>query len=255
MKIATKYQVDSICKAIRNRLESEWPRTLEELVRFQNDMTLAKDKFISHPRAVHTSFPEPASAIRLATEFEIPSIFPAAYYILSTIDVDNDWDARSDTCRPGTFGSRPARFSLLRENEMLRYYQGRYRLMKERGNLCNVLDLGYPQNCRGDWDEDTGSTKCWTRVDAIVGELDDNFTSGIYRAVRESCLANPIFILTDTYQSRINASDFCFTCTQLIKDKIFGRLRVIRDDLSNMFNLNSGELSGPFAEVGYSSSC
>ena len=36
-------------------------------------------------------FPEPASAIRLARECNIPTILPAAFYHLSRLSTDNDW--------------------------------------------------------------------------------------------------------------------------------------------------------------------
>lgn len=136
MKIATKYEVDSVCKAIKNHLESEWPQTLDELIRLQKDVLVAKSECISPNPDFYKIFPEPASAIRLATDFDVPSILPTAYYILSTLDADVNWDADKPVPhRDASTRGRPARFSLLRDSEMLRYYQGKYRLSKEHAAM------------------------------------------------------------------------------------------------------------------------
>ncbi|EKM51134.1 uncharacterized protein PHACADRAFT_48118, partial [Phanerochaete carnosa HHB-10118-sp] len=70
MSTVTKYQFDSICTAIVHYLKSEWPTTLAEFVRFKMD--IYHDHAFAGPfTSAVWRFPEPASAIRLAMDFNV----------------------------------------------------------------------------------------------------------------------------------------------------------------------------------------
>lgn len=99
--MANKYQVDSIRQQIVERLESDWPQSYVDWQRQQAEVQvqLEYNKRIDEghfhytkPSRLDNAFPEPASAIRLARDCDIPSILPAAFYHLSRLNIDDDWD-------------------------------------------------------------------------------------------------------------------------------------------------------------------
>ncbi|KAI0749140.1 hypothetical protein BC629DRAFT_1598923 [Irpex lacteus] len=90
-KLATKYKATSVLTAITTRIEQDWPHTLADWLARQEEK---KDvQAILHPYGYvdpkkakpleEYSFPEPASAIRFAMEFDYPGILPAAFYELA----------------------------------------------------------------------------------------------------------------------------------------------------------------------------
>ncbi|KIP07185.1 hypothetical protein PHLGIDRAFT_118338 [Phlebiopsis gigantea 11061_1 CR5-6] len=132
MRIATKYQVDFMCNAIKHHLESEWPATLGDLLRLQNDM----DAIISMPDLAefeniisdaYSVFPEPAAAIRVAMDLGTISILPAAFYMLAVHDYDHIEDKTTSNPPRELTASR---FAVLKEPELLRYYQGKVQFAK-----------------------------------------------------------------------------------------------------------------------------
>ena len=164
MSIATKYQADSICKAIVRRLEEEWAQTLSDFVRLKNDFEslcieglfdLDKDRRL----------PEPASAIRLATDFGIPRVLPIAYYILSTYYINSD---RRNAHLP--------RWNLLRRDELFRYYAGKFKLMEEFSwidrtyDLVDSDDLGC-ETVITDWDYENGNPDDSSECRKIVKQI------------------------------------------------------------------------------------
>ncbi|KIJ53536.1 hypothetical protein M422DRAFT_111693, partial [Sphaerobolus stellatus SS14] len=80
---ATKYQVDSLRKRIISHLEKDWPSTLEQWDKNEEDNLLKEDEF-------YKRYPDPASCIRLARMCDVPSLLLAAYYDLSRIPIHHD---------------------------------------------------------------------------------------------------------------------------------------------------------------------
>ncbi|EKM60332.1 uncharacterized protein PHACADRAFT_167708 [Phanerochaete carnosa HHB-10118-sp] len=84
LKVADKYEVDSIHSRTIQHLKEDWPTSALAWLRFCRDEKLYSEdcaRYLSleddteHPE---DHFPEPASAIRLARDLELSSIFPAA---------------------------------------------------------------------------------------------------------------------------------------------------------------------------------
>ena len=94
LKVADKYQIDGPRQLIVQQIENDWPKSLAELLQQQAELericdidlfTTFKDVILDN------QFPEPASAIRIAIDFNIPTILPAAFYVLSQIEPENDY--------------------------------------------------------------------------------------------------------------------------------------------------------------------
>ncbi|EKM60373.1 uncharacterized protein PHACADRAFT_246254 [Phanerochaete carnosa HHB-10118-sp] len=141
MKLARKYEVDSVCARIIRRLEADWPQDAVEWLRVSADINkrveLSGMFSGSAPGAEDSEalIPEPASAICFAREFDVPSILPAAFYMLALTDVQRDWDNVEH--RP----SGAARWSLLDQQDMLRLFRGKASL---RDAISNMISAPFP---------------------------------------------------------------------------------------------------------------
>ena len=83
LSLANKYQMDDLRGRIITIIERDWPVTLAQWEKFNSRM----DIILKSPDNICISnfMPEPASAIRLALECDVPKILPAAYYHLCRI--------------------------------------------------------------------------------------------------------------------------------------------------------------------------
>ena len=100
-RVARKYQVDSLIRVLVRHVSDDWPTTLTEWIlrraqvaQFEKLEGCSSDLF--EDIWTNDLFPEPAAAIRLAIDFNIPSILPCAFYTLAGIKPENDWDMYHD---------------------------------------------------------------------------------------------------------------------------------------------------------------
>ena len=145
MKMGRKYQIDALCTAVVKHLEQQWPLTEEGMRRFlrlrADDEDSCSEGHHDDPPRKHVwkMHPEPASAIRLAVDFDIPSILPAAFYLLTTIALYDKWPKSE---KPGTWpreSARLARWDLLRERERLTYYESKDKLSQTQLELEGIF--------------------------------------------------------------------------------------------------------------------
>ncbi|KAI0341740.1 hypothetical protein BDW22DRAFT_1331839 [Trametopsis cervina] len=175
LRLTAKYQMESIHTALLRCIQSDWPSTLHDWDRLQIEVEHARER-LQHSNCMITdddesaqtylddTFPEPASAILLATTFSCPSILPAAFYQLAVTEASADWDEyRSSEAEPDTEfehqtvlsrGGRTARWTLLDQTNLLRYIRGRARLDEWLPDIedCITSPLGaaecmIPQSC------------------------------------------------------------------------------------------------------------
>ncbi|GJE95931.1 hypothetical protein PsYK624_121230 [Phanerochaete sordida] len=233
MSIATKYEVDSICVAISARLKEQWPAT-------RTDFMLARED--RHRYAVGPFFcggprsPEPASAIRLATDFNIPEVLAAAYYELATHDIiEGDLWAR-DSSSP--------RWDLLRPEELLRYYQGKHRLAKEFFEAVDVFDSVYDSDVEcetvfDDFEDDgefTDSSACrkalakaryeWDRAPPSLSVVRFRLTD-----------ADPMHTLLKIYEGESKPGKLCTPCAGAFQSHCVKTMEALWDALPAIFSL------------------
>ncbi|TFY80782.1 hypothetical protein EWM64_g3230 [Hericium alpestre] len=136
LALSTKYEITHLRQLIVDRLEADWPLTLEKWDALE-DMTMSQRSH--HYRFpgpfIDDLFPEPASAIRLAHDFDIPTILPAAFYHLLRIPVADDWnllhkDSPKATAEALWTGRRTAKWDLLRAEDLLTVLRGRDALLR-----------------------------------------------------------------------------------------------------------------------------
>ncbi|GJE96877.1 hypothetical protein PsYK624_130850 [Phanerochaete sordida] len=125
VRIARKYQVDDIANVVIRHISELWPKSLAEWDKtfptwMENRKTTATSKLI----------PEPASAIRFANEFNVPSILPAAFYFLAVQSAENIETAEeSPHCTA-------ARWDLTEHTMLLQLIRGRDHMRSEFLREC-----------------------------------------------------------------------------------------------------------------------
>ncbi|KDQ49270.1 hypothetical protein JAAARDRAFT_63790 [Jaapia argillacea MUCL 33604] len=90
LELATKYQADRLWDYIVRNLVADWPQWLPGWDALEREYSSEANELAEHLDEneivdVEDSYPEPASAIRIATDFDIPEILPAAFYALSQL--------------------------------------------------------------------------------------------------------------------------------------------------------------------------
>ncbi|KAH7924483.1 hypothetical protein BV22DRAFT_1035082 [Leucogyrophana mollusca] len=141
--LAKKYQIKSLYDHLVKHFRADWPQSLQEWDALEEEIGLRLNQFqladintefdINY---VDDVFPEPASAIRLARELDIPEILPAAFYQLSRLDVTHDRDRWADYTGYDDFytslreGERSAHWSLLTSEELIHVFLGREGLQR-----------------------------------------------------------------------------------------------------------------------------
>ncbi|PCH34156.1 hypothetical protein WOLCODRAFT_22496 [Wolfiporia cocos MD-104 SS10] len=131
LKLATKYECDALRTRIVENLEADWPQTLAQWDARRAEGILARSEhaqqFTGKVNGLYLDdrLPEPASAIRIASDYGIPSILPAAFYQLALLSTDADWDEyRANPGKHLRFGARTARWRLLDKRDLLRLVHG-----------------------------------------------------------------------------------------------------------------------------------
>ena len=225
MSVATKYEVDSVCKAVVSHLEQAWPRTLAELIRLEYDTRRVEEGFCGLDERTRyirkrSDLLEPAIAIRLATDFDIPSILPAAYYMLTTMYV------------PDELASRCERY-LLGDSEMLRYYKGKYELADLRPEVeCIYQAVGYTKDCTNAPLAGTESD-CTKTSNRIYDE-----SMPLWKASLELQCADPLKRLIELYDKGLDET-LCAGCKAFVRMQAQYEMKDIWNSLSKIFNLSS----------------
>lgn len=142
--LSQKYFVRVLQKLLRARFRADWPSTLPEWDKLmEHYASLSATALPQHDAAsqfIDNRMLEPASAIRLAREANIPEILPAAFYMLSTISPFMDFDALRSSQPPSITdsqgivlmwqpGERSARWGLLTPDDWLCLARGRHSMM------------------------------------------------------------------------------------------------------------------------------
>ncbi|TDL23942.1 hypothetical protein BD410DRAFT_745952 [Rickenella mellea] len=119
LKLATKYEVDSLRNRMIAYLEAYWPSSLDEWDKLREWY---------HDPYEWCFRPEPVQAINLANAHDIPSIRPTVFYFLSTIRPDRDLDISEQRNDPDSTSPLAARWNSLGAQDLLRVMQGRQKI-------------------------------------------------------------------------------------------------------------------------------
>lgn len=232
--MANKYQVDSIRQQIVERLESDWPQSFVDWQRQQAEFQVQLEYFThtndanfhyEKPSRLDNAFPEPASAIRLARECDIPSILPAAFYHLSRLTIDDDWDTarrkHDPTTHPWVVYSpathRTVRWPLLTAEDLRCMLAGKAAIRKR---VLPTTAIGFcPQDYDDPIDEDDEDAE-------EICQMSSRHSDGSYaKRLREQLLRERDIDLLECIrdiQRDLAERTLCATCEQRFKTSLDG---------------------------------
>lgn len=238
LSLATKYQIEALRERIIQHIESEWPTSAIEWVRQREVERSLLDTesssfyyTLSEPGEPEDRFLEPASAIRLAHDFNIPSILPAAYLKLSHADPTMSWD--KDKQQPRIRGRVPrgARWKLLDSSDMLRLAQGKQALQYYCiWILNNVIpeDVDCYEGCL----YRSRPRTCQQIIDQRSSEYRDSCTTLLKLMEGPDCIEMLIGLQQD-----VGRWNLCMPCARMIYSRTAKEIRKAWDCLPQMFRL------------------
>ena len=192
--------MDRIRERIVEHIEQDWPITLRLWDTLERQINLNS----------YHHLPEPASAIRLARECNVPSILPAAFYHLSRLSVFDDGNGAYDA----DSGRRTAEWGLLSAQDLLCLMKGSRRL---KVAVCGILS-DFPC-CESD---------CTTINRLAVFK-------GIRDACRHSC---DILRITRLHiENRPYEGKICYTCYSQVRSNLAEFREELWTNLPNFFSL------------------
>lgn len=92
MEIADKYQVDTITTRIIKHIEADWPQTLIEWDRVEEQLKEVRNNSRNRSELRKKVLLEPVAAINFARRFQAKDILPAAFQVLLGTHYNDDWD-------------------------------------------------------------------------------------------------------------------------------------------------------------------
>ena len=221
--LANKYQMDSVSTRIIRRIEAGWPTSFEQhyIARktFHNKLEYL-DTVPDRWERVEYQFPEPASAIRLATEHRILRILPAAFYRLAINDVSVGWEDEKVL----DMGAMSARWGLLEKEDWMRYNRGKIVLISCFDELLpNCEGSGLADNCKQ-------RDICAAALEEPSARLRDMRTVSF--AQRPDVLGCAIALRED-----LGKMSFCHCCTRELRTIFTDFLETVCFDLPDIFAL------------------
>ncbi|GJE89661.1 hypothetical protein PsYK624_057670 [Phanerochaete sordida] len=232
LKLAIKYECEALRARIVENIEADWPRTLPQWDARRQEIIIARSEHYLRINGkleglfLDDRLPEPASAIRIASDFAIPSILPAAFYQLSQISTDADWDAyRANPTAEGKhlrFGARTARWKLLDRVDLMRLLHGQKALASyTRAIGTDIFGARCPRGSQGC---SRARTECWKYMQENAPiSMDD-----------------PLEILHDcmSLHEFFTGNDLpCETCTSEISQQAEKKRNELWRSLPSIFNL------------------
>lgn len=210
LELSRKFGIDRMREQIHQHLESDWPQTLQDWDKLESNIELMANG--SDVQRIDDYFPEPASAIKLARQFDFPSILPAAFYHLSRLSILDDWDkTHADpalciqnptkrTARWELLSAKDFRCLLLGKEELAGCLHG-FKTGQSRHKNIDLLGLGKRDECN-------------------VGE--EAWKNIISNSCSQS--ADPLTLIKSSITSKVQHCPTCAKALRAVRAQIWERL-------------------------------
>ncbi|GJE95300.1 BTB domain-containing protein [Phanerochaete sordida] len=141
LKLATKYEVVSMTEHIFDQIKSQWPATLSDYINMELSLASRRScqTALENPPfpSIYFSCPEPAAAISVVSKYDTSKIPLAAFYTLSTTGQKYSWSKAKELGQCPQ--NRPARWELLDDANLVRYFKGKYAVSELHSTLEAVI--------------------------------------------------------------------------------------------------------------------
>ncbi|KAF8548168.1 hypothetical protein OG21DRAFT_1471559 [Imleria badia] len=222
LDLSRKYGIDRMYAQIVRHLESDWPQTLKDWDKLEKEIEIESTTSNSDVERIDNSFPEPAATIKLARQFDIPGVLPAAFYHLSRISILDDWDkthADPSICIRN-LTKRTVRWGLLSATDFRCLLLGKAEFADFLRGCINMEDLRHT----------TYSVSHRRNIACNAGE-------GLWKDILEKCLqsADPLALLKTSIEEDKDRG--CNICTNILRAKILAVRAQIWEKLGDLFHL------------------
>lgn len=222
LDLSRKYGINRMREQIQGHLESDWPQTLKEWDKLEREI-----EFMGNDSGAHDNcLPETVATIKLARQFDIPSILPAAFYHLSRLSILNDWDkAHAD---PSTHIRNPtkrtAQWGLLSAKDFHCLLLGKAELAEFLQGCIDVGGLRHQKD------------SIWGGKTSLDGECEAG--KGLWKDLCDRCSrsADPLALLRSSVGSKV-AEVKCSTCTKRLVEEIARARAKVWEKLGDLFHL------------------
>lgn len=237
--MARKYDVIGLYQSIISRLEDDWPKDIAEYWRFEadwrattRDTTFGELNLNNNPQdpPAYLSFPDPATAIRLGVDYDVPSVLPAAFYVLSMTDASVGWRDEVAIPRWEQRTSRYARWDILHPSERESAIQGREKLIEFVQRIGTIFEVRHNE-CASRYALDE---KDQSRCRVAAERLSSRWSS----QDRPGATIDPIGGLATIYRGQ-DAWGICENCKKIVRQRISRMLREIWNSLPQTFSIST----------------
>ncbi|KIP07174.1 hypothetical protein PHLGIDRAFT_13389 [Phlebiopsis gigantea 11061_1 CR5-6] len=242
MRLVMKYEFNNLHARVVDIMNENWPQTFEHWMRFRAEVAVIEELHASAAdglvdgRSFEERIPEPASAIRFARMFDVPSVLPFAFYTLSGIPLSNDWDAvRSARRDEAARQVRTAKWGLLDIADHRAVMQCRERLGRELGEVLYSYTRADLLMERTMADTCASADECANAFTQLVEAWQDCET-GVLREEAIGSAAgtpDPLGLLEDLYNSRPEWA-MCADCCDRLQKCIRESQHTVWRGLDNM---------------------
>lgn len=235
--ISKKYFVGRIWQTIVAKIKSQWPSTLEEWDKFQDELSAAQllneCEYFEH---FGTRFPEPASAVAFALKHDAPSILPAAFYYLSFTRLDHNYGEieRYDGDRACAEHLSAARWKLLDLPTLRRFLVGKEFLLHTFKNGLDFVASEMKSAFHVDNSDQTG-TNAHASCAKAMRQMGRELISVALHKVHVSdinCLA-----ILDGLREYVAEQGLCDTCNEKVRDVLERQREIIWERLPVWFEV------------------
>ena len=223
LELTAKYAINCFRQNIIMQIKEGWPCTLRQWDELESwshaTILLLSGALDSHPDPksldCEVLFPEPASAIRLAWECNIPTILPTAFYHLSQLLIDDDWGEVQGHSE-AVMTSCAVEWSLLTANDLHCLLKGQAKLKQASQE---ILYFGVH---RQEWHEVCSPEKQWK----LLGEIE------------EMCIKSPdMLCITQNYiEKQYEVNGICHLCSSHIRCDLVTFREALWTLLSDLFS-------------------
>ena len=252
LSLAEKYQVEGVKPFVLHLLERDWPPTLAEWLRGESELSRLTELWTAGCADLSAACPDdlypidPATAVDIGLAYSMPSILPAAFYALSSINLQDDWyrwntnekwnyveseDSRATD--PKKYWRRTARWSWLDKDQLMKVLLGKQALQARQAVLGRVYRVVNPA--------DTGKAK--QRCVDELSRLETEYTVGSAANPHK-----PLQVLVKMLMTLKYNRTLCKGCRDLVRANINKEMEKLWTDLPQMFSLDqAGE--GTYADI------
>ncbi|KAH0826099.1 hypothetical protein J3R83DRAFT_11656 [Lanmaoa asiatica] len=223
LDLSRKYGIDRVREQVLRHLESDWPQTLKDWDKLERDIEfMISDSDVEY---IDDYLPEPAAAIKLAYQFDIPSILPSAFYHLSRLSILDDWDkTHADSAMSiRNLRKRTAQWGLLSAKDF-------HCLLLGKAEFAGIL-----RRCIN-----TGELR-HRKVDNGVGRSRDECEMGerLWKDICDRCSesADPLALLKSLATFEGDEAQHCRTCAKALRARIPAVRAEIWKKLGDLFHL------------------